>query len=155
MSDLCGDSRVTAFGMLLEAHAALTASIGRDLETQAGMPLTWFEVLIRLARSPERSLRMSDLASQVALSTSGLTRVIDRMEHDDLVNRKACPKDRRVFYALLTDAGSDALEKAIPAHINSLEKYMAEPLGLESLAKLTEYLRVLRDNALAPINTTD
>ncbi len=141
--------------MLLEAHAALTASIGRDLETQAGMPLTWFEVLIRLARSPERSLRMSDLASQVALSTSGLTRVIDRMEHEDLVNRQACPNDRRVLYALLTDAGSDALEKAIPAHINSLEKYMAEPLGLESLAKLTEYLRVLRDNALAPINTTD
>lgn len=147
MSGFCDDARITAFGLLLEAHAALTTSVGRDLEVETGLPLTWFEVLLRLARSPERHLRMSDLASEIALSTSGLTRVIDRMEEAGLVTRQACPVDRRVFHAVLTDTGAEAVEKALPSHAASIQKHLVDPLGPDRLNELAGCLRILRDSS--------
>ena len=147
MSGFCDDARITAFGLLLEAHAALTASVGRDLEAETGLPLTWFEVLLRLAGSPERHLRMSDLASEIVLSTSGLTRVIDRMEEAGLVTRQACPVDRRVFHAVLTDAGAEAVEKALPSHTASIQKHLVDPLGTERVNQLAADLRILRDGS--------
>jgi len=80
------DPRITAFGMLLEAHAAVVTQVNRDLEATSGIPITWMEVLLRLARSPGHRLRMAELARQVGLSTSGLTRLIDRVEHAGYVN---------------------------------------------------------------------
>ncbi len=148
MSSDCSDSRIRAFGMLLETHAALTAAVGRDLERDTGLALTWFEVLIRLERSPGQHLRMSDLASQIALSTSGLTRVIDGMEKVGLVERKSCPEDRRVLHAVLTSAGKDALMKAIPAHLQSLETHMVEPLGIDRMNEMASMLEQLRDASL-------
>lgn len=147
MSGYCEDERITAFGLLLETNAALTASVGRDLEAETGLPLTWLEVLLRLARVPEGHLRMSDLAAEIVLSTSGLTRVIDRMEVAGLVKRQACPKDRRVFHAVLTDEGKATLEGALPSHAASIERHLVDPLGIENLASLTEALRTLRDSS--------
>lgn len=147
MSGFCDDARITTFGLLLEAHAGLTAALGRNLETETGLPLTWFEVLLRLARSPEGHLRMCDLASQVALSTSGLTRVIDRMEKADLVTRQTCPSDRRVLHAVLSDAGAQALEMALPSHVAAIQKHLVDPLGEKGLAELADHLRTLRDSS--------
>lgn len=147
MSGFCDDARITTFGLLLEAHAGLTSVLGRNLEAETGLPLTWFEVLLRLARSPEGHLRMCDLASQVALSTSGLTRVIDRMETAGLVTRQACPSDRRVLHAVLSDAGAQALEMALPSHVAAIQKHLVDPLGAQRLADLADHLRTLRDSA--------
>jgi MarR family transcriptional regulator, 2-MHQ and catechol-resistance regulon repressor len=142
------DDRITAFGMLLEAHAAVTAAVARDLEGSA-MPVLWLEVLLRLARSPEQRLRMSDLAQEVQLSTSGLTRLVDRLEAQGLVARQACTIDRRGLYAALTEGGSAALRAVLPSHLESLERHVAEPLGGD-LATLTDLLRRLRDHAGTP-----
>ena len=148
--DACSDPRITAFGMLLEAHAAVVAAVNRDLEDEAGMPVGTFEVLIRLARSPEQRLRMSELASQVALSTSGLTRLVDRVEAAGYIRREACPSDRRGAFAVLTDAGGEALQRALPAHLDSLERHVAGPLGPGGMARLEDLLRRLRDAASTP-----
>jgi DNA-binding MarR family transcriptional regulator len=141
------DGRITAFGMLLEAHAALVAVVGKELEATTELSIGWFEILIRLARTPGRQLRMSELASQAALSTSGLTRLVDRMEEAKLISRAACPSDRRGAFAVLTDAGADALEAALPAHLESLERHLVAPLGVDGMMQLTHLLETLRDHA--------
>lgn len=145
----CDDDRITAFGMLLEAHAAVTARVNRELEGSVGMPITWFELLIRLSRSPGQRLRMSELAAQVGLSHSGLTRLVDRVIEAGLVRREACPDDRRGAFAVLTDAGAETLESALAGHLESIERHLAAPLGTEGLASLTELLRTVRDAAWA------
>ena len=141
----CGDERITAFGMLLEAHAALTGVVNRELEATAGMPITWFELLIRLARSPDQRLRMSELAGQVGLSHSGLTRLVDRVIEAGLVRREACPEDRRGAFAVLTPAGDSALDAALEDHLASIDRHLVAPLGPEGLATLTDLLRAVRD----------
>ncbi len=145
----CNDERITAFGMLLEAHAAVTQVVNRELEATAGMPITWFEVLLRLSRSPGQRLRMSDLAGQVGLSHSGLTRLVDRVIDAGFVRREACPEDRRGAFAVLTDAGDEALGAALAGHLDSIDRHMANPLGANGMATLTDLLRTLRDAAWA------
>jgi DNA-binding MarR family transcriptional regulator len=141
------DGRITAFGMLLEAHAALVATVGRELESETRLPITWFEILIRLGRTPGQRLRMTELASQAALSTSGLTRLINRLEEVDLIRREACSSDRRGAFAVLTDTGLKALEAALPSHLDSLGRHLEEPLGTDQLQALTAMLETLRDAA--------
>lgn len=141
----CDDERITAFGMLLEAHAAVTAVVNRELEAAAGMPITWFELLIRLSRSPGQRLRMSELAGQVGLSHSGLTRLVDRVIDAGLVRREACPEDRRGAFAVLTPAGGVALDSALDDHLASIERHLVAPLGAEGVARLTDLLRTVRD----------
>ena len=140
------DPRITAYGMLLEAFAAVTHAVGKELERTAGMPTAWFEVLIRLVRSPDHKLRMSDLAAQVQLSTSGLTRLIDRLEAAGYVERQPCPGDRRGLNAVLTEGGLKALNDALPSHLDALDRYVAQPLGGD-VETVTDLLRRLRDNA--------
>src|SRR5438067_1577567 len=139
------DPRITSFGMLLEAHSAVFSEVARDLEASIGLPLTWFEVMLRLARSPEHRLRMAELAKQVGLSTSGLTRLIDRVEEAGYVRREACPTDRRGAHAVLTDEGAKVMREATPAHVESLEQHLAGPLG-DHMKVLEDLLRTLRDH---------
>ena len=110
------DPRITAVGLLVEAHAGLSARFAAQFE-EHGLSAVEFEVLIRLARSPGNQLRMTDLAAQTSLSTSGVTRVVDRMERDGLLCRRACPTDRRSSYAVVTDAGLRRLDETLPGHL--------------------------------------
>ncbi len=141
------DERITAFGMLLEAYAALVGNVGRDLEAASDLALSSFGILLRLARSPGRRLRMTELAAQAALSTSGLTRLADRLEEAGYLRREASALDRRSCLAVLTDLGAEVLAKAVPGHLESLERNVAGPLGPEGLRRLTAMLEVLRDHA--------
>jgi DNA-binding MarR family transcriptional regulator len=145
VQDPWDDPRITAFGMLLEAHAAVISQVNRDLEASIGIPVSWFEVLLRLARSDDHQLRMAELARQVGLSTSGLTRLVDRIEDAGYVRREACPTDRRGANAVLTDEGDALLRKAVPAHLDSLDVHVARPLD-DRVDALTDLLRTLRDS---------
>ncbi|MDQ3147620.1 MAG: MarR family transcriptional regulator [Actinomycetota bacterium] len=147
MAPVTDDRLVTTFGMLLEAHATLVGAVRADLDTDLDMPLSWFDVLIRLSRSPHHRLRMTELATQVGLSASGLTRLVDRIEEAGLVRREACPSDRRSTFAVLAAPGEEALTLALPAHIASLRRHLQDPLGGDGLAQLEALLRSLRDCA--------
>src|SRR4051794_38030623 len=111
------DERITLAGLLIEANAGLTAELGKRLERDCGLSVQWFEVMLRLVRTPGAQLTMSELASQSTVTLSGLTRVIDRLEEAGYVRREACPTDRRVSYATLTAAGKRKIEEAVPKHI--------------------------------------
>ncbi len=108
------DPRITLAGLLFEVHDGLTNRLGVKRSPTN-------EVLIRLARSPDQSLRMSDLAAQVTMSASGLSRAIDRLVATGLIERVACDHDRRVVHARLSDQGLDEVESMLPEHLDVLE----------------------------------
>ncbi|MFY1635317.1 MarR family winged helix-turn-helix transcriptional regulator [Solwaraspora sp. WMMB335] len=142
--NLAGDPRITAIGLFFEVHAGLSARFAAQFE-QHGLSTVEFEVLMRLRRSPEHQLRMTDLAAQAALSTSGATRVVDRMERDGLVCRRACPSDRRSSYAVLTQAGQQRLDETLPGHLQLIEQWFTGRLEPPVRTEFLNTLRHLRD----------
>jgi DNA-binding MarR family transcriptional regulator len=144
--DPLSDDRITLVGLLIESSTALRAQLDRQLERDVDMPLQWFELLLRLARSPGRHLRMSDLAAQTSLTPSGLTRAVDRLERAGLVERAPCPSDRRGAYAALTDAGLDRIRSAVGPHLVHVEEHLTGALSHDEQAQLAGLLRKVRDH---------
>jgi DNA-binding MarR family transcriptional regulator len=145
MDDLT-DDRLTLVGLLMESTTALRSQLDRRLAHDAGMPLQWFELLLRLARSPGNHLRMSDLAAQTSLTPSGLTRAIDRLEGAGLVERTPCPSDRRGSYAALTREGLVRITAAVGPHLVHVEDHLTGNLSQAEQAQLTALLRKVRDH---------
>ncbi len=131
-------------GLLAETYKGLSTVLAPQIRAH-GMNDTEFEVLLRLVRSPGRRLRMSDLADQTALSTSGITRVVDRLERDGLVCRETCVTDRRGFWAALTTDGSEKILGAVDGHTTLLDEYFTGRLSPAELEALTSALRKVRD----------
>lgn len=138
------DPRITAIGLLYEAAAGLSARFATQFE-EHGLSSVEFEVLTRLARSPGNQLRMTDLAAQTTLSTSGVTRVVDRMERDGLLCRSACPSDRRSSYAVVTSTGLARLDETLPGHLRIIEQWFTGQLEPAALEALLDGLRRVRD----------
>ncbi|MEJ3742310.1 MarR family transcriptional regulator [Actinomycetes bacterium KLBMP 9797] len=141
---LLDDPRLTAVGLLVEVHTGLTARFAAQFCAH-GISLVEFEVLTRLARSPGHALRMSDLSAQTSLSTSGVTRVVDRLERDVLVARRACASDRRSSYAVITPAGLAKLDDILPGHLELIEQWFTGRLDAEQMTALLDALRTIRD----------
>jgi len=138
------DPRITAMGLFAEAFAGLSARVAAQVAEHALAPIE-FEVLLRLARSPRRQLRMSDLAGQTQLTTSGITRVVDRMERAGFVRRSACPTDRRSSYAVITDAGLCRLGDVLPGHVEVIDRWFTGQLPPDQLDSMLAALRTIRD----------
>jgi DNA-binding MarR family transcriptional regulator len=141
---LFDDPRITAMGLFTEAFTGLTALVSEQLSGH-GVSIVEFEVLIRLARSPRHQLRMTDLAAQTQLTTSGITRVVDRLERTGLVCREACATDRRSSYAVLTADGRARMAEILPGHIELIERWFTGLLAPDALGQLLDSLRVVRD----------
>lgn len=137
------DPRLTAMGLFIEVHKGLASALG-GLFTRHGLSGNDFDVLIRLARSPGHGLRMTDLAGQACLSTSGVTRIIDRLERAGLVRREACASDRRGYLTVLTDAGRQRLEEVVPSLTEGIEEHFTGALPPEELDAFLTALRTLR-----------
>jgi MarR family transcriptional regulator, 2-MHQ and catechol-resistance regulon repressor len=116
------DALITTFGRLVEAHSSLGRQLGRSLEQQVGISHTWFEVLLRIRRADGAQVSMGALAQQVALTSGGITRLVDRMVDSGLVTRIPCPTDRRVSFAALTARGEDAVRQASAVHAHDLRQ---------------------------------
>jgi DNA-binding MarR family transcriptional regulator len=138
------DPRLTAMGLLAETYTGLQAKIMPTL-ADAGLSVTDFDVLLRLARSPGRRLRMTDLATQASLSTSGMTRVVDRLEKRGLAARETCPSDRRGSFAVLTGEGAQLLAGVVQAHARDIDRWFTGLLDQRQLDALLGALRILRD----------
>jgi DNA-binding MarR family transcriptional regulator len=147
---------LTTMGLFFEAHAGLKAALERQLEADNGLPVQWFEVLLRLVRTPGGRLRMSELAAQSSVTASGLTRVVDRLVDAGLVARESCPTDRRSWYASLTPAGRARIEAAVPGHLVHIQQVVGGVLSAEELTMFSTILRKLRDalNPAAAIAST-
>jgi MarR family transcriptional regulator, 2-MHQ and catechol-resistance regulon repressor len=139
------DPRLTAMGLLAETFAGLHAKLAPTFAAHGIAPLE-FEVLLRLARSPARRLRMSDLAAQADLSTSGVTRIVDRLERSATVRRETCPSDRRGSFAVLTDEGARRLTEVVPDHLADIDRWFTGALSPEQLAGLLDALYTIRNS---------
>lgn len=114
------DALITTFGRLVEVNSALGSQLGRALEQRCGISHSVFEVLLRISRAEGGQVSMGSLAQQVALTTGGITRLVDRMIAGGLVERVPCPSDRRVSFAALTSAGEAKLAEAAAVHAANL-----------------------------------
>jgi DNA-binding MarR family transcriptional regulator len=138
------DERLHLMGLVIRANRSLTDRLGRDLEERVGIPLVFFDVLIHVGAAPEGRLTMSRLSADVALTTGGVTRLVDRMVEAGLVARQNCPSDRRSVHVVLTDEGRAVLEKAVAAHIEGIDRYLMDPLdGRDRVALEVALTKVL------------
>ncbi|MEU9382932.1 MarR family transcriptional regulator [Streptomyces sp. NPDC048279] len=139
------DRLITTFGRLVEAYSRLERRLGAALQTEAGLPHVWFEVLLRLARSKGGQMTMGALAEQIALTTGGVTRLIDRMAAAGYVERRLLPADRRVVHAVVTPSGREVVNRAAVTHARNLRDVFAG-FGEADLDSLDHLLDRLREN---------
>src|SRR2546423_12387114 len=137
------EDRLTAMGLLVEVSGGVTARLD-EVHGRRGLTGTDCDVLIRVARSPRQRLRMSDLAAQTALSTSGITRIVDRLVGKGLVRREAAAGDRRSSLAVLTEPGRRLLDAHVPDVVEAIDRWFTGPLTPEQLAALLDALHVVR-----------
>jgi DNA-binding MarR family transcriptional regulator len=140
------DERMTTVGLLFESASGLRRVFQRRLEEGQSLSNQSFDVLIRLARSPGSELRMSELAAQTSLTPSGLTRSVDRLQEQGLVARRVCPEDRRGSFAVLTPAGQELMDRAIPEHIAHIDDVLSDLFTRGEEEALAALLRRLRDH---------
>jgi DNA-binding MarR family transcriptional regulator len=138
-------SSTAAFVALLRAHAAATGRLSAQLSADHGLTINDYEVLLRLARADDRRMRRVDLAEQVLLTASGITRLLDGLERSGYVERAACASDRRVVYAVLTAAGLEKLREASKSHVDQIDSLFRAQLDDEELAGLTLLLTRLEE----------
>ncbi|MGW4351698.1 MarR family winged helix-turn-helix transcriptional regulator [Nocardia sp. NPDC004582] len=141
---LFDDPRLTAVGLLYEARNGLVARLEETWKSN-GLSGLDLNALMRLSRSPGRRLRMTDLATQTDLSTSGVTRLVDRLERNGFVRREPDPADRRSSYAVLTAAGATRVARVLPAYLDGIDRWFTSLLTPAQLDDLTASLRVIRD----------
>jgi DNA-binding MarR family transcriptional regulator len=124
-------------------RAVLTVprALEADLLIGQGMPLSEYTALMHLSEAPGRSLRMSDLANVCALSLSGMSRIVSRLEAQGLVERERCSRDGRGLNAVLTDAGLSRLQRAWPTHLASVRRHMMDHLNDLDLPAVTTALQ--------------
>jgi DNA-binding MarR family transcriptional regulator len=140
---------VQAFGALLRAYAGATRQLNAELTADHGLTISDYEVLLRLARAPERRMRRVDLAEQVLLTASGVTRLLDGLERDGFVERGSCDTDRRVVYAVLTDSGLAKLREASASHLAQIDAFFTTRLDEDELGELSKLLSRMAESESA------
>lgn len=135
------DTELRAWQALLHAHHDVTEKLDAELRVEHGLPFGSYDVLLRLARAPGRSLRMSELAERVMLSPSGLTRMVDRLVEQGLVEREPFAGDARVTLARLTDRGRQIVRRAAGTHLRGIREHFTgrlSPAQLRGIASALE-----------------
>jgi DNA-binding MarR family transcriptional regulator len=139
---LTEDLRWHAWYSQAAVHTRLLESMGAEMERRTGLPAAWFEVLVKLAKSPAR---MNELADALLLSRGGATRLVARMEGAGLVVRETPPDDRRATFAVITAEGRRAVDRAMPVHLELVE----EAFGRHIDASEAELLIAVADRVAA------
>ena len=138
-----------AWRTLFEAHNLIMQRIDADLEAAGVGSLMDYDVLYCLYESPERRVRLAELADTVLISRSGLTRLVDRLEARGLLQRASCVRDRRGAYAVLTDEGVEELRRIWAVYGKGLADYFAPHASPEELATVQTVFKRIRDDLRA------
>ncbi|MEH0544198.1 MarR family transcriptional regulator [Streptomyces sp. B21-105] len=138
---------ILAFGRLQGAANRLEYILGRALEVECGISHLMFEVLLILGRAGEPGLSMRAIAQEQVLTTGGATRLVDRMEAAELVERAADPGDRRARLVRLTALGEETVVRASRVHLENIKRYLVDPLPAADRKRFSEDLRILSHTA--------
>jgi DNA-binding MarR family transcriptional regulator len=142
-SQVTADPTLGPWIRFLRAHAALTRQLSTRLEGEHGLTLSDFDVLAQLYFAPDRALRRIDIARQVLLTASGITRLLERLERAGWVEKRNCATDARVTYAVLTEEGMRKFEAARASHVADLDELFGSRLTADERARLDELLAKL------------
>ncbi|GAA0940928.1 MarR family winged helix-turn-helix transcriptional regulator [Pseudonocardia zijingensis] len=132
------DDEQQTWRSFMTASRLLFDGIERQLQQEAGLPHAYYEILVRLSEAPQRTLRMSDLATTSLSSRSRISHAVARLEENGWVRRKPCEHDKRGSLAELTDAGLAGLEAAAPGHVETVRRSLFDALSPEQVAALRD-----------------
>jgi DNA-binding MarR family transcriptional regulator len=135
-SPMPGTPAGEAWGGFLRAHASLLRVLDTELEREAGLSLSDFDVLVQLAMVHETRMRMSDLARRALISRSGMTRRVGQLEERGLVSRQPDARDRRSVTVALSPEGTQVLRAAFPVHVRGITSHFLSRLDDDELAQL-------------------
>lgn len=141
------DPRLEPWRAFLQAHARVTRRLDEELRAEHDLSLAEYDALLSIAEAPDRRIRMRQLADRVILSKSGVTRLIDRLVLDGLVQRDACLSDARGAEAVLTTAGLDRLRRASRTHLRGIEEHFLAALGDDDLSVIQRSMRAIAERA--------
>jgi DNA-binding MarR family transcriptional regulator len=139
-------SRLLAWRLFFESALALLDVLDAELEQAAGIQQRWYDVLVHLEESPQ-GIPMNELAERILYSKSGFTRVVDRMEEAGLVRRARPESDRRTILIVLTDKGSETLERARRHHRDGIQRHFSQHLTNADIKALTRALEKISAHA--------
>jgi DNA-binding MarR family transcriptional regulator len=131
---------IEAFVRLVRASAAVTRQLSAQLSADHGLNINAYEALLLLARAPDSRLKRVELANSLLLTAGGVTRLLDGLERDGFVAREDCSSDRRVSYAVLTEAGRAKLREASKSHTRQIRELMGGSFDDDELAQLAALL---------------
>jgi DNA-binding MarR family transcriptional regulator len=130
------EQEMRAWRGLLDTSRLLFEQINRELSRRSGLSAADYEVLVQLSETPERRLRMSELAAQSLSSKSRLSHQVSRLERQGWVRREECPTDRRGAFAVLTDKGFDVLAEAAKGHVDDVRRHLFDHISPEQVRAL-------------------
>ena len=138
--------RLHCWRLFFESALALSDLLDTELQQAVGIPQRWYDVLVHLEESPE-GIPMNELAERILYSKSGFTRVVDRMEEAGLVRRLRPPHDRRTIPIILTDKGTQTLERARRHHRDGIQRHFSQHLTDTDIKALTRALEKISTHA--------
>jgi DNA-binding MarR family transcriptional regulator len=125
-----------AWAGFIRAHATIVKELDAELKATHGLPLSSFDVLAQLDLAPEGRLQMFELAEAVHLSRSALTRQVDRLEREGLMERQRGERDPRQVFASITERGLERLAETVPTHLSGVRKRFLGRLSRAQIEKL-------------------
>lgn len=134
------EPELRAWQGLINVTTGVMATLDNELRAEHGLSLGDYEVLVHISEAPEHYLRMTELAARLKLSPSGITRRIDGLVREGLVERRPCPSDRRGSNAVLTEKGLRRLREAAPTHVRGVRAHFVDQLSERQLANLASAL---------------
>lgn len=137
------DGQQRTWRAFITAERLLFDRLERQLQRDAGLPHTYYEILVRLSEAPDHTLRMSQLAETSVSSRSRLSHAVARLEAAGWVRRRSCAEDRRGSFAELTPEGMAKLVASAPGHVEAVRSDLFDPLTPEQQHALREISDVL------------
>lgn len=143
MRQLSAEQRTAWLG-LLDVHNRVVRELDQELEREHGLSLSTYSVLATLTRNPEGQLRMSELADGALISRPGMTRLIERLEREGLVERRRGETDSRQVYAAITERGLERLGEAAQSHFDGVRSRVFDKLtAAQTRAIASAWLKIL------------
>jgi DNA-binding MarR family transcriptional regulator len=137
MSRWLTEDEQRAWRGLLQMTSQLNARMNRQLQDDYGVSLADYDVLVALSEAPEGRLRVFEIAGGLAWEQSRVSHQLARMQRRGLVARQECPADARGAFVVLTGVGRAAIERAAPAHVQTVRQLVFDGLSRDQLAALT------------------
>jgi DNA-binding MarR family transcriptional regulator len=143
MNNPPSEPAVTTWARLLLTQTQLLDYVNAALKAARLPPLTWYDVLLELHRARDGGLRQYEIGAKTLLSKYNLSRLIDKLEHEHLVQRLSCPEDGRGNVVRITDAGTKLLKRMWPVYGGAIHAQLEGKLTPAEISALGEILNKL------------